>query len=112
MKLAETEVRLVQVVDYVAAFDSEKAELESIIGELRIQVRKLEALLNVPKKDGACQAKPVFTSNDMQTDLSYQYLEDCDTLQNGVNRKTRLQNLKNAADFVDEPQAQRDFTVK
>jgi len=110
MKLGETEARLLQIIDYVAAFDDEKSMLESKITALSEQVRSLEALLNVPKKDGACQAKPVYSTSDMNTDLSYQYLEDSDALQNGHGRKRRLDNLKNASDFIDASDAKRDFT--
>jgi chromosome segregation ATPase len=44
-QLADTEVRLLQIIDYVAAFDTEKAVMENKIAEDAHQIKQLEARL-------------------------------------------------------------------
>jgi chromosome segregation ATPase len=68
-----------------------------------------------PKVDVADASTQVIISvrtSDAQTDLSYQYLESSDHLQQDKWRRDRLDILKKASHFVSDPTERRDFTVQ
>eukprot|EP00929_Paragymnodinium_shiwhaense_P113657 TRINITY_DN81953_c0_g1_i1.p1 TRINITY_DN81953_c0_g1~~TRINITY_DN81953_c0_g1_i1.p1 ORF type:complete len:1108 (+),score=400.14 TRINITY_DN81953_c0_g1_i1:151-3474(+) len=95
------------------AFDQMKASLESKLAAARNQIAGLQAELNKPKAEAATQTiSNVLKSSIVQTDLSYQYLESTQHLQADRWRREKMELLKTASHFVEDAQAQRDFTVQ
>lgn len=112
MARCDAEHRTERIKRNTEAFDTMKATLEQKIRELQTEIQRLLRLLNVPKADAEVQVQ-VFTGEGVtQTDLSYQYLESSDRLQNEPTRRERLAALQKASHFVEDPEARRDFTVQ
>lgn len=111
VKLCDLEQRFLQLIEYISVFDKEKTQLEDTIQEKSAEVDRLSALLNKPKSTSGCQATEEMCTNDVQTDLSYQYLEGAAELHDGPKRKERLSAMKHASDFYEDEVDRRDFTV-
>lgn len=113
LRLSDYEERAIMNADLVANADDEKRRLEGIISQLNTEIERLLCILNRPKDEASVQATVEISSFGGQTDLSYQYLESADHLQEGAKRFARLDNIKKASGFVQgTADQQRDFTVR
>lgn len=93
-------------------FEEVKASLERQLAEARIEILNLRNSMQRHMVDVSTQASIQNDESQTQTDLSYQYLEQADHMQGDRWRRDRLDNLKRASHFVDDPEERRDFTVQ
>merc|ERR1719161_656151 len=107
----DAEHRTERIKQNTEAFDDMKSSLEAKIREGYEEIERLRKLLIIPKADAEVQVT-VYTSECIsQTDLSYQYLESSERLQNDPRRLQRLDALQKASHFVTDAQERRDFSV-
>jgi len=112
MGQCDAEHRAERIKQNTEAFDDMKSSLEQKIAEAHREVQRLLGLLNIPKADAEVQVFVGVSEGAAQTDLSYQYLESTSRLQDEPTRRERLAALKQASNFVDDPDARRDFRVQ
>eukprot|EP00746_Dinoflagellata_sp_MGD_P168173 gnl/MRDRNA2_/MRDRNA2_99412_c0_seq1.p1 gnl/MRDRNA2_/MRDRNA2_99412_c0~~gnl/MRDRNA2_/MRDRNA2_99412_c0_seq1.p1 ORF type:complete len:1158 (-),score=272.79 gnl/MRDRNA2_/MRDRNA2_99412_c0_seq1:53-3526(-) len=113
LRLSDYEERAMMNSHLVDTQKDERKRLEGIISDLKLEIKRLEAIINKPKADSEVQASVKMQSGEIQTDLSYQYLESADHLHEGSKRLEMLDHLKKASDFVEGTQDEtRDFTVR
>eukprot|EP00927_Polykrikos_kofoidii_P043586 TRINITY_DN37664_c0_g1_i1.p1 TRINITY_DN37664_c0_g1~~TRINITY_DN37664_c0_g1_i1.p1 ORF type:complete len:1117 (+),score=251.02 TRINITY_DN37664_c0_g1_i1:330-3680(+) len=93
------------------AFDEMRAAFEAQIESARQEIARLVGLFNTPCAEAATQTNTEISEKRVQTDLSYQYLEGSERLQQDRWRRERLDILKKASHFVEDPEQHRDFVV-
>lgn len=98
----DAEHRTERIKQNTQAFDDMKASLEVKIRDANEEIAKQKALINVEKVDAETQVVIHNTEGGVQTDLSYQYLESSDRLNNDPRRLQRLDALSKASHFVDD----------
>jgi len=92
-------------------FDQMKAALEAKLVEANAETERLNVIITKESADAETQVIVEVESIEMQTDLSYQYLEHSDHLQHDRWRRERLHVLKQASNFVADGEEHRDFTL-
>lgn len=107
----DAEHRTERIKQNTESFDTMKAGLEAKISEAHNEIERLKGLLDIPKADAVTQVEISVNEGCSQTDLSYQYLESSDRLQNDPRRLQRLDALKNASHFVEDAHERRDFSI-
>jgi len=83
------------------AFDDMKTSLEKTIAYGLAEIAKLKAGQEISTKDAETQIYVYSSEEISQTDLSYQYLESSDRLQNDPRRAQVLDKLSKASHFVE-----------
>jgi len=85
------------------SFDDMKTSLETKIREGVLEIERLHVVyVAIPKADASSQVEIYTSEGCNQTDLSYQYLESSDRLQNDPRRLQRLDALQKASHFVED----------
>lgn len=89
-----------------------KAELERQLEASKAETKRLVESMQRSQADASTQVVILSSTTTTQTDLSYQYLETADHMQESRWRRDRLDTLKRASNFVEDADEQRDFTVQ
>lgn len=89
-----------------------KQQLEQQLQESKAEAERLVESMQRSNVDASTQVTILSSTSTAQTDLSYQYLETADHLQEGRWRRDRLETLKRASHFVEDAHEQRDFTMQ
>eukprot|EP00930_Biecheleria_cincta_P077180 TRINITY_DN64453_c0_g1_i1.p1 TRINITY_DN64453_c0_g1~~TRINITY_DN64453_c0_g1_i1.p1 ORF type:complete len:1103 (-),score=258.18 TRINITY_DN64453_c0_g1_i1:122-3430(-) len=89
-----------------------KAELERQLTAAKAEAKRLVESMQRSQADASTQVVILNSTSTAQTDLSYQYLETADHMQESRWRRDRLDTLKRASKFVEDAHEQRDFTVQ
>jgi chromosome segregation ATPase len=105
----DAEQRMERIKQNTEAFDDMKTSLEGKIRDNQKEVERLKGFLTIPKADAEVQVFVMTTEEISQTDLSYQYLESSERLQNDPRRLQRLDALQKASHFVDDAGDKRSF---
>ncbi|CAE7466563.1 unnamed protein product [Symbiodinium sp. CCMP2592] len=92
-------------------FQEVKASLERQLAQAKMEIQRLVASLTRQTAEVGTQVVLNLSDTAQQTDLSYQYLEQADHMQNDRWRRDRLDSLKRASSFVEDVEEKRDFTV-
>eukprot|EP00913_Durusdinium_trenchii_P029330 g27495.t1 len=92
-------------------FEEVRASLERQLTQAKMEIQRLVAAMHRQTMDASTQVQLALSDGQVQTDLSYQYLEQAEHLQDDRWRRDRLDSLKRASNFVDDPEEKRDFTV-
>jgi len=103
---------LVRLRQSTEVFEEVKSSLEAELETSKLEVERLVISMERSQVDASTQVYIDTTVSNVQTDLSYQYLESADHMQGGDRwRRDRLENLRRASHFVEDPEMRRDFTV-
>lgn len=92
-------------------FEEVRSSLERQLAQAKMEIQRLVAAMQRHTVDASTQVMLAVGDGQVQTDLSYQYLEQADHLQGDRWRRDRLDSLKRASNFVDDQDERRDFTV-
>eukprot|EP00434_Breviolum_minutum_P017395 symbB.v1.2.015360.t1/scaffold1140.1/size135646/11 len=92
-------------------FEEVRTSLERQLSQAKMEIQRLVAAMQRHTVDASTQVMLSISEGQVQTDLSYQYLEVADHLQGDRWRRDRLDSLKRASNFVEDPEERRDFTV-
>lgn len=92
-------------------FEEVRSSLERQLAQAKMEIQRLVAAMQRHTADASTQVLLSVGDGQVQTDLSYQYLEQADHLQGDRWRRDRLDSLKRASNFVDDQDERRDFTV-
>jgi len=107
----DAEHRTERIKQNTEAFDDMKASLEVKIRNANKEIARQQALINVEKVDAEVQVMIYSSEGGVQTDLSYQYLESSDRLNNDPRRLQRLDALSKASHFVDDSEQKAGFNA-
>lgn len=97
----DAEHRTERIKQNTEAFDDMKASLEAKIKEGEEEIKQLHVFMDKPKADAECQVFISISEGGAQTDLSYQYLESTDRMNNDPRRMQKQDALSKASHFVD-----------
>jgi hypothetical protein len=109
--MADMEEQADRLSEQMSNFDAEREALEDRIQQLLKDKKAIVAVLNKVKHDGSCQVNPKVKTQEQQTDLSYQYLDSDQRLQQGPRRQEQLHALRKAGHYSDPSGNHGEFVI-